>query len=141
MAKTLLCLGATYNKSATPVFDPIKAEHYLVRSKSQYELVEDKYGISECLTNLCQAYMFQGKLEEAFGCAKKSLAISKENEFREIEVMTLMNIANLEIRMGRFDRADTFFDDALKIAKELGNSMLVNTVVGTKEILKGMSQE
>lgn len=74
------------------------------------------------------AYYYLGNLSEARNHFNASLALSKENNYQRYQVENLVYLGRVSLKNSEYDKAQTYFTDAEKIAHASGyNQLLIDT--------------
>ncbi|MBA7561141.1 hypothetical protein ES708_02776 [subsurface metagenome] len=111
-------LAETAFKDALKIDSNLLAEADLEQNRTDEELEELKNKINSDLVNvrqkLAEAYLRQNKIEESLVELKKAISITYQN--REEKMPPLyVDLGNVYLELGRYEPAETAFNDALKI--------------------------
>ncbi len=112
--------------------DTDKAIRIIKEGKSLANKAEFNFGIAE-LTNTHGIYMdITGQSDSANYYFSKALKLSREHNFKNIEVMCINNLGMFHWNRGEFDEALRYFFDALKMndidKEEKGRSVYLNNI-------------
>lgn len=121
--------------------EKVRAENYLgiaaynrgdmetaeARFRGAYEetrRLKDTTGIVSNAMNLAAIYQQQGRIAEAMGLYKDSLAAAEELKNSYLLSILLSNVANLHIHVGGLEEAETHLERSQALAKELNLRLL-----------------
>jgi two-component system sensor histidine kinase UhpB len=117
-------LGANYMK----LRQHAAAEQYIMRSEKLKEQLGDKRGVIHCWINLSQVYQQTQKPELAMSYINKALLRAQELKLSLVETKILFDMGWVLKQYKRAKEAMRFFEQALPLARQAGDSVLVSRI-------------
>jgi two-component system, NarL family, sensor histidine kinase UhpB len=121
------------------------AEKYFLQSEKLKEELGDKRGVLTCWTNLGELYRRVNKPELAIFYSNKALMRARELKLTVEELRVLFNIGSIQKEAKKTDEARKTFGEALILARQAGDSLLVSKVntelVGMQNALQKEAKE
>jgi DNA-binding SARP family transcriptional activator/class 3 adenylate cyclase/predicted ATPase len=117
-----------------------KVEHTLQESISLYDKVGERWGIARNLSILGNSLTGSGRLAEAEGPLRRSLAICQEIGDRRSCVLVNWNLAILKFWFGEYDQTQGLLTDAALLAREFDDQTglaLALKELGKLEVARG----
>jgi two-component SAPR family response regulator len=105
--------------------EPEITAQYYASALRAWENVGNTGWKANLLNNLGLLYHMTGRLEEAYPLLQEASLVSERSGYVQIQTTALISLADLLTDLADFDSAYTYYDKALTLASNLGDSLCI----------------
>ncbi|MEW5828779.1 MAG: tetratricopeptide repeat protein [Chloroflexota bacterium] len=114
-------LGVVYRRLG----DTESAARYYASALATWENLANSGWKAHLLNNLALLYHLTGRLEDAYPLLEKALKVAEENGYARLQATVLVGLGDILSDLQDFETARRYYETALTLATNLGNSPLI----------------